>query len=137
MEPLLSPFGAPCAKPPWATLDAVDLESGELLWRVPLGTLKNMAPWPATLLAKGALEAGGPMVTATGLVFIGATSDGYFRAFDADSGDELWKVELPATGNAVPMTYEYQGKQYVLIAAGGHFSSPLPSGDYLQAFALP
>ena len=80
---------------------------------------------------------GGPTVTASGLVFIAAASDGYFRAFDIDSGAELWQEKLPATGNAVPMTYQYQGRQYVVVAAGGHFTSPMPSGDYVQAFRLP
>ncbi len=80
---------------------------------------------------------GGPMVTAAGLVFIAATSDAYLRAFDIENGDELWKGDLPATGNAVPMSYQYRGQQYVVIAAGGHFTSPLPSGDYLVAFRLP
>ena len=137
MTPLLSPLGAPCTKPPWATLDAVDLSSGEILWRVPLGTLKHLAPWPITRLVEGGLEAGGPTVTATGLVFIAATSDGYIRAFDINTGAVLWAHELPATGNAVPMTYLFEGKQYVAIAAGGHFTSPLPSSDHLIVFALP
>ena len=83
------------------------------------------------------MEMGGPMVTASGLIFIAATSDGYFRAFDIDNGNELWKTELPTTGNAVPMTYTYQGSQYVVIAAGGHFTSPLPAGDYVMAYRLP
>ena len=137
MVPLLSPLGAPCTAPPWATLDAMDLSSGKILWRVPLGTLKHLAPWPVTWFVKGGLEAGGPIVTAGGLVFIAATSDGYIRAFDIDNGDELWRAELPATGNAVPMTYVHNGKQYVAIAAGGHFTSPLSSSDHLVVFALP
>lgn len=137
MTPVLSPLGAPCAKPPWSTLAAVDLNSGEILWQKPLGTLKNLAPWPITSFVKGGLEMGGPIVTSTGLIFIGATSDGYFRALDIETGNELWRTELPATGNAVPMTYVHQGKQYVVIAAGGHFTSPLPSGDYLMAYRLP
>lgn len=137
MKPLISPWGAPCTKPPWATLDAVDLSSGEILWSVPLGTLKHLAPWPVTLFVKGGLEAGGPTVTASGLVFIAATSDGYFRAFDVDDGAVLWAHELPATGNAVPVTYMHEGRQYVAVAAGGHFTSPLPSNDFLIVFALP
>ncbi len=137
MQPLLSPLGAPCTAPPWSTLDAVDLSSGEILWRVPLGTLKHLAPWPVSLFVKSGLDAGGPIVTAGGLVFIAATSDGYIRAFDIDDGAVLWEAELPATGNAVPMTYVHEGRQYVAIAAGGHFTSPLPSSDHLMVFALP
>ena len=137
MTPLLSPWGAPCTKPPWSTLDAVNLSTGEIVWRVPLGTLKHLAPWPITLFVEGGLEAGGPIVTAGGLVFIAATSDGYMRAFDVDTGEELWAEELPATGNAIPMTYTHAGRQYVAIAAGGHFTSPLPSSDHLVVFALP
>jgi quinoprotein glucose dehydrogenase len=137
MTPVLSPLGAPCAKPPWSTLAAVDLNSGEILWQKPLGTLKNLAPWPVTWLFDSGLEMGGPIVTSSGLIFIAATSDGFFRAIDIDNGEELWRTELPATGNAVPMTYVHQGKQYVVIAAGGHFTSPLPSADYLLAYRLP
>ena len=137
MTPIMSPFGIPCSAPPWATLAAVDLESGEILWQKPLGTLEGMAPWPFFHLIDGGMEMGGPMVTATGLTFIAATSDGYIRAFDTINGDELWAYKLPTSGNAVPMSYSYKGEQYVLIAAGGHFTSPLPSGDHLVAFKLP
>ena len=137
MTPILSPLGAPCTAPPWSTLAAVDLSSGDILWQRPLGTLKHLAPWPITMFFDSGLEMGGPTVTASGLIFIGATSDGYFRAYDIDTGDELWKAELPATGNAVPITYVYEGKQYVAIAAGGHFTSPLPSSDHVMVFALP
>jgi len=137
MTPVLSPLGAPCTKPPWSTLAAVDLGSGEILWQKPLGSLRNLAPWPVRWFVKGGLEMGGPMVTAGGLVFIGATSDGFFRAIDIDTGKELWKDRLPATGNAVPMTYVHEGHQYVVIAAGGHFTSPLPSSDHLLAYRLP
>ena len=136
MRPFVSPFGAPCTKPPWGTLDAVDLVSGELLWRVPLGTLKHQAYWPLTYM-RGGVEMGGPMITASGLVFIAASADRHIRAFDIDSGEELWADELPTTGNAVPMSYVSGGRQYVAIAAGGHFTSPSPPGDYLIAYALP
>jgi len=137
MDFVLSPFGAPCTAPPWSTLAAVDLESGELLWQIPFGSLKHMAPWPVNRFVEGALEMGGPIITAGGLVFIAAASDGYFRAYNVDTGEEVWKEELPATGNAVPMTYMYKGQQYVVIAAGGHFTSPLPSSDHVLAFRLP
>lgn len=136
MKPFLSPWGAPCTKPPWSTLTAVDLESGELLWNIPLGTLKHQAPWPLSYM-KGGIQMGGPMVTQSGLVFIGAAADRQFRAFDTTTGEELWAEELPTTANAVPMTYEIDGRQFVVVAAGGHFTSPSPADDYLIAWALP
>jgi len=136
MEPVVSSLGMPCAAPPWATLDATDLSSGEILWQIPLGTLEGLAPWPFYHFIDGGMEMGGPMVTASGLIFIAATSDSYLRAFDIDDGTELWKTKLPTTGNAVPMTYMYQGNQYVVVAAGGHFTSPMPAGDHVMAYRL-
>ena len=110
MQPLLSRFGAPCTKPPWGTLAAVDLSSGEIDWQVPLGTLKHQgAPWPLSSM-KGGIEMGGPMVTASGLIFIGASADRHIRAFDIDSGKELWADEMPTTGNGVPMSYMSGGR---------------------------
>jgi len=135
MRPFLSPFGAPCTKPPWGTLDAVDLSTGEILWRKPLGTLKHQAPWPLSHM-KGGMEMGGPMVTASGLIFIAASADRHIRAFDIRTGEELWSDEMPTTGNAVPMSYVSGGKQFVVIAAGGHFTSPSPPGDYVIAYTL-
>ncbi len=134
MAPVVSNFGAPCTRPPWATLDAIDLASGDILWRRPL---EKLAPWPLYLFIDGGIEMGSPMVTKGGLIFIAATSDGYIRAFDIDDGTELWKAELPTTGNSVPMTYTYSGHQFVVVTAGGHFTSPLPSGDHVMAFKLP
>ncbi len=140
-EPILSPFGAPCNPPPWGTLTAVDLNAGEILWEVPLGTLENMAPWPVSLM-KGSPNIGGPAVTASGLVFIAGTPDQYIRAFSTTSGEELWKAPLPTGGHATPMTYRAgpAKKQYVVITAGGHFGMAAygqePS-DHLIAFALP
>ena len=136
MNPITSPWGVPCTAPPWATLAAVDLESGDTLWKIPLGTLKNLAPWPFYHFIDSSVEMGGPMITASGLVFIAATSDSYIQAYDIDDGTQLWRDELPTSGNAVPMSYTYRDEQYIVIAAGGHFISPLPSGDYLVAFKL-
>jgi len=136
LRPLLSRFGAPCTKPPWGTLDAVNLSTGEIEWQVPLGTLKHQAFWPLSLV-KGGVQMGGPMVTKSGLVFVAASADRHIRAFDINDGKELWADEMPTTGNAVPMTYVSGGKQYVVIAAGGHFTSTSPSADYLIAYALP
>ncbi len=136
--PLLSPFGAPCNPPPWGTLAAIDLASGALRWQVPLGTTRDLAPWPLWL-ATGTPNLGGPLATASGLVFIGATTDFFLRAFDVETGEELWKGRLPTAAHATPMTYRLgeDARQYVVIAAGGHGILGTPPGDALIAFALP
>jgi quinoprotein glucose dehydrogenase len=139
--PLFSSFGAPCNPPPWGTLSAVDLVSGRLLWRVPLGTTRDQAPFPLWAIPGigdlGVPNFGGGLLTASGLYFIGATTDRYFRAFDAASGEELWRARIPFTGNATPMSFRLRpdSKQLVVIAAGGN---PLTGiGDALLAYALP
>ena len=135
-HPLLSSFGAPCNPPPWGTLTSVDLRSGEVLWESVLGTTRDAAPWPLWL-RYGAPNLGGSIVTAGGLIFIAATLDRFIRAFDARTGEEIWTERLPFTGNSTPMTYRLrpEGRQYLVIAAGGHGWSE--SGDALTAFALP
>ena len=137
-ERLTSPLGVPCTAPPWGTLDAIDLAAGEVLWSTPLGTTRHLAPFPFWWI-RGVPGTGGPMITAGGLVFAGATTDHFLRAFDAATGGELWKASLPTTASAVPMTYQLEenGRQYVVIAAGGHWSGTNPTGDYLRAYALP
>jgi quinoprotein glucose dehydrogenase len=141
VTPLLSPWGAPCTKPPWATLDAVDLSSGKIAWTRPLGQLGAAARWPLSLMGGGGFSIGGPLITATGLIFVGAGTDPALRAYELNTGKELWKVKLPTTANSVPMSYRLgdNGRQFVVVAAGGHFalSGMVPSGDYLMAFALP
>jgi quinoprotein glucose dehydrogenase len=132
---LLSPGGLPCTPPPWGALVAVSLRTGATLWDVPLGTLpapSGPAPAPREW---GSPNLGGPIVTAAGLVFVGATLDRKLRAFDVESGTELWSAELPAGGRATPMTYAIDGRQYVVIAAGG--GERWGKGDYIVAFALP
>ena len=137
-EVMLSPFGMPCNPPPWGQLHAIDMHSGKILWSVPLGTTEDMAPFSEYLLGKtGTPNLGGPMATAGGLVFIGAAMDDYLRAFDAKTGAELWKGRLPAGGQATPMSYVWHGKQYVVIAAGGHSKLGTKRGDQVLAFALP
>jgi quinoprotein glucose dehydrogenase len=135
-EGFLSPLQLPCVKPPWGTLAAVDLDRGEILWQRRIGTVEDLTPLPLRWEA-GTPTLGGPLVTAGGLVFLGATMDHYLRAFDAETGDELWRGRLPAPGNATPMTYEADGRQYVVVAAGGHGRSGGHVSDALVAFALP
>jgi quinoprotein glucose dehydrogenase len=127
---LFSPSKLPCNKPPWGTTEAVDLFTGKTVWDVPLGT---MIPGQQT----GSLNLGGPMITAGGLVFTSAAMDLYLRAFDIETGQELWKYQLPAGGQAIPMSYSLHGKQYIVIAAGGHGKLRTKQGDYVLAFALP
>ena len=137
-ETMLSPIGMPCNPPPWGQLHAIDMHTGKILWSVPLGTTEDMAPFSEYILGKtGTPNLGGPMVTASGLVFIGAAMDDYIRAFDAKSGKELWKGRLPAGGQATPMTYMWKGRQYVVIAAGGHSKLDTKRGDQVIAYALP
>jgi quinoprotein glucose dehydrogenase len=124
---LLSPAGLPCVAPPWGVLTAVDTQTGRVRWQVPLGEMGGQP---------GAINLGGPILTAGGLTFIGATVDGYLRAFATESGKELWKAKLPASARATPMTYVHQGRQYVVIAAGGHDEKLGPMGDEVVAFAL-
>jgi quinoprotein glucose dehydrogenase len=127
---LFSPGGAPCDAPPWGTTAAVDLFTGKIIWNVPLG---SFAPGQHT----GTINLGGPMVTAGGLVFTSAAMDNIIRAFDSQTGKELWQFELPAGGQATPITYTFKGKQYVVIAAGGHGKLGTKQGDSVLAFALP
>jgi quinoprotein glucose dehydrogenase len=127
---IFSPSGLPCNAPPWGTTKAVDLFSGKELWDVPLGT---MVPNQKT----GSINLGGPIITAGSLVFTSAAMDSHLRAFDIESGKELWTYELPAGGQATPMTYTLDGKQYLVIAAGGHGKMGTKQGDYVLAFRLP
>ena len=135
---LLSPLELPCTKPPWGALLAVDTATGEVKWDVPLGTVQDLAPVPLPI-RWGTPNLGGPMVTDGGLIFIGAAMDNYLRAFDVETGRELWKGRLPAGGQATPMTYRSteNGRQFVVIAAGGHGRLGTDIGDSVVAFALP
>jgi quinoprotein glucose dehydrogenase len=135
---LLSPLGLPCTKPPWGTLVAVDTASGEVQWEVPLGTVRDLAPVPLPI-RWGTPNLGGPIVTNGGLVFIAAAMDNYLRAFDLETGKELWRGRLPAGAQATPMSYRLgeDRRQFVVIAAGGHGRMGTDIGDSVVAFALP
>jgi quinoprotein glucose dehydrogenase len=137
-EMVFSPLGIPCNPPPWGMLHAIDMHDGHIRWEVPLGTTRDTVPFSQLVLGNsGTPNFGGPIVTAGGLVFIGATMDNYLRAFDASNGKELWRGRLPAGGQATPLTYVWKGRQYVVIAAGGHAKLGTKHGDSVVAFALP
>jgi quinoprotein glucose dehydrogenase len=126
--------GYPAIKPPWGTLNAVDLNTGEIKWKVPLGEYEKLTA--RGIPPTGTENYGGPVVTAGGLIFIGATADETFRAFDKRTGTILWQTKLPFGGNATPSTYMIKGRQYVVISAGGG-KSGRPAGGSIVAFALP
>jgi quinoprotein glucose dehydrogenase len=132
----VDPDGYPAVAPPWGTLSAIDVSTGEYLWKIPLGEYPELAA--KGIRNTGTENYGGPIVTAGGLVFIGATNfDRKFHAFDKDTGELCWEAELPFAGNATPATYEVDGRQYVVIAASGGKALNLPSRGTYVAFALP
>lgn len=135
---IMSPLGVPCVKPPWSTLDAVDLAAGKILWSVPFGTTRDLAPFPFWWI-EGIPAIGGVMTTATGVVFGAGAMEHAFRAYSAATGEVLWHTRLPTAANSTPMTYQLEegGRQYVVVAAGGHMSGFNKAGDHLIAFALP
>lgn len=126
--------GYPAIKPPWGTLNAVDLNTGTIKWKVPLGEFKELTERGIPIT--GTENYGGPVVTSGGILFIGATADGKFRAFDRETGKQLWEHDLPFDGNATPSTYMAGGKQYVIISAGNAKKKPFHGGS-LVAFRLP
>ena len=130
---LTSPSGLPCTPPPFGSLVAIDLETGQRVWDVALGAIPSGRPGLPDYA--GSPNLGGPITTASGLVFIGATFDRAIRAFDITTGRELWKGELPAGARATPMTYQWKGRQYLVISAGG--GDEWGAGDSVVAFALP
>lgn len=136
LNPFLSPLGLPCRQPAWGYISAIDLRTNEIVWKKRIGTTRDSAPVPLPFKV-GMPMLGGPIVTAGGVAFIGATADNYLRAFDVKDGAQLWEARLPAGGQATPMSYSVDGKQYVVIAAGGHGSFGTKLGDYVIAYALP
>jgi quinoprotein glucose dehydrogenase len=134
---LLSPLGIPCNPPPWGMLHAVDAASGLVRWEVPLGTVQDVSIVPSPN-RWGSVNLGGPVITG-GLVFIAAAMDHRLRAFDLATGALRWEAVLPASAQATPMTYRATagGRQYLVVAAGGHHGMRSKRGDYVVAFALP
>jgi quinoprotein glucose dehydrogenase len=132
----LDPEGYPAVAPPWGTLNAINLNNGEYVWKIPFGEYPELAA--KGMKNTGTENYGGPIVTAGGLLFIGATNfDKKFRAYDKSTGELLWQETLAFSGNATPVTYEVNGRQFVVIAAGGDKDPKSPSGGVYVAFALP
>ncbi|AKM11838.1 hypothetical protein AB433_13355 [Croceicoccus naphthovorans] len=137
LKPFLSPIYFPCTAPPWGRISAIDLATRELAWTRPFGTSRGLDPFGIDL-PMGLFNLGGSVSTAGGVTFIGAATDGYMRAFDTATGQELWRADLPAGGQASPVTYAGRdGRQMVAIVAGGHGSLRTKRGDHVVAFALP
>lgn len=135
-EIFMSPLGIPCTPTPWGTLTAIDMGTGKLKWQIPLGQVKKFGVTIPDSFGWGSPNIGGPIITGGGLIFVAAALDEKLRALDLASGKELWQSKLPVPGMAVPMTYMAGGKQYVVIAAGGHSRVETPLGDHLIAYTL-
>ncbi|MBU9809024.1 glucose/quinate/shikimate family membrane-bound PQQ-dependent dehydrogenase [Rahnella sp. C60] len=136
LNPFLSPLGFPCKQPAWGYISGVDLKTNDIVWKKRIGTVRDSSPLPLPF-KMGMPMLGAPVSTAGNVFFIAATADNYLRAFNMSNGDKLWEARLPAGGQATPMTYSVNGKQYVVIAAGGHGSFGTKLGDYIIAYALP
>jgi quinoprotein glucose dehydrogenase len=135
----LSPIGLPCKQPAWGYVAGVDLNSHQVVWKKRIGTIRDSLPklFQLPALKIGVPGLGGSISTAGNVMFVAATQDDYIRAYNVSNGDKLWEARLPAGGQATPMTYAINGKQYLVIMAGGHGSFGTKMGDYLVAYALP
>jgi quinoprotein glucose dehydrogenase len=136
LHAFMSPLGIPCLNPPWGNMAAIDLKTNKIIWQHRVGTVKDMAPLPIPF-GLGVPMLGGPIVTAGGVAFLTSTADYYIRAFDVSDGKLLWQDRLPAGGQSTPMTYEENGRQYIVTVDGGHGSFGTKLGDYVRAYALP
>jgi quinoprotein glucose dehydrogenase len=137
LHPFESPLGIPCQQPPWGYVAGVDLTAGHIVWRHRNGTVRDLAPVPVPF-RMGVPNLGGPILTAGGVAFLSGTMDYYVRGYDAATGKELWRSRLPAGGQATPMTYEASdGRQFLVVVAGGHGSTGTKAGDSVIAYALP
>ncbi len=136
LKPFLSPLGVPCQTPPWGTVAAADLRTGKIAYQYRNGSIRDLSPVPVPIRL-GVPGIGGPLLTAGGVAFLAAAVDDNFRAYDLASGKVLWNVRIPAGGQATPMTYlDSQGRQMVLLVAGGHGSIGTRPGDYVLAYRL-
>ncbi|MDQ6680129.1 MAG: membrane-bound PQQ-dependent dehydrogenase, glucose/quinate/shikimate family, partial [Pseudomonadota bacterium] len=137
LHPFVSPVGIPCQAPPWGYVAGADLTSGKIVWKHPNGTVRDLSPLPLPF-KMGVPDLGGPIVTAGGVAFLSGTLDYFVRAYDLTGGRQLWESRLPAGGQATPMTYlGADGRQYLLVVAGGHGSTHTKAGDSVIAYALP
>ncbi len=132
---LLNPLGMPCWNPPYGTIAAYDLRTGDQLWNVPFGQVQKYGFYMPE--SWGSVTIGGPAITASGLVFIGASMDSRVRAIDLATGKVLWKAAVDAPAVALPAVYEYKGRQYVAFVAGGNSILSPKVSDQVIAFALP
>ena len=138
LNPFLSPFGLPCMEPSWGFVSAVNLKTNQIVWKKRIGTIRDSGgPIPLPPITVGTPMLGAPITTAGNVFFIAATLDDYIRAYSVRDGKLLWQARLPAGGQATPMTYEVDGKQYLVIVAGGHGSFGTKMGDYIVAYKLP
>ncbi|AWK85320.1 glucose/quinate/shikimate family membrane-bound PQQ-dependent dehydrogenase [Azospirillum thermophilum] len=137
MQPFTSPLGLPCQAPPWGYVAGVDLRTGQIAWKHRNGTVQDAGPVPLPPIRLGVPGIGGPMITAGGVAFLGASIDNYLRAYDLTTGRQLWEHRLPAGGQATPMSYMADGRQFVVHVAGGHGSIGTTPGDHVIAYALP
>jgi quinoprotein glucose dehydrogenase len=141
IAPFLSPLVIPCTQPPYGVIGAIDIGTRQLRWERPFGTANGSGPLAIRShlpLTMGVPNLGGSVATGSGVLFIAASQDNYFRAYDSSTGKELWRYALPAGGQATPMSYlAPDGRQFVLVTAGGHAGLLTPDGDYVIAFALP
>jgi len=137
LKPFLSPLGLPCQGPPWGYVAGADLRTGEIAWMHRNGTVRDLAPVPLPFKL-GVPDLGGPIITAGGVAFMSGTLDYFVRAYDVTTGEELWEDRLPAGGQATPMTYlGSDGRQFLLVVAGGHGSLGTKAGDSVIAYTLP
>lgn len=137
LSAFVSPLGIPCQAPPWGYVAGADLTTGAIAWQHKNGTVRDLSPVPLPF-RMGVPNLGGPLTTAGGVAFLSGTLDYYLRAYDVNTGKEIWKSRLPAGGQATPMTYTgADGRQYLLVVAGGHGSLGTRAGDYVRAYALP